>query len=80
MSYELLPCVQIASIERNVVHVFLLQRIFPHSPDRSMLVLDDLKCHKQAEFVLKLAESYSVSPRVPPHYTSILQPCDMGHK
>ncbi len=43
-----------------------------------MLLLDDFKCHKQPEFVSKLAEYNTVSPLVPPHYTSILEPCDVG--
>ena len=45
---------------------------------KSLLLLDDFKCHKQPTFDEKLSELNTERREVPPGYTSILQPCDMG--
>ena len=44
----------------------------------SMLLLDDFKCHKKESFVEKLEELNTKRCEVPPGYTPVLQPCDVG--
>ena len=44
----------------------------------SMLLLDDYVCHKQEQFVEKLSGVDTLLTLIPPGYTSVLQPCDVG--
>ena len=43
-----------------------------------MLLLDDYVCHKQDKFIDKLSEVNTLLSLIPPGYTSVLQPCDVG--
>ena len=45
---------------------------------KSILLLDDFKCHKQPAFDEKLSEVKTERKEVPPGYTPVLQPCDVG--
>ncbi len=44
----------------------------------SMLLLDDLTCHIQDVLLDEMKQSNSIVPIIPPGYTSVLQPCDVG--
>ncbi len=44
----------------------------------SGLLLDDFVCHKSQELKDKLNTDDSVLYLIPPHYTGLLQPCDIG--
>ncbi len=43
-----------------------------------MLLLDDLTCHKQDVLLDKVKQSNTIILIIPPGYTSVLQPCDVG--
>ena len=42
------------------------------------LSLDDFKCNHSENFTSLLEESNVRSYKIPPHYTALLQPCDVG--
>ena len=46
--------------------------------ERSGLLLDDFKCHRNSELVTKMDEANADRYMIPPHYTGLLQPCDVG--
>ena len=46
--------------------------------ERSGLLLDDFKCHRSAELQTKMDEANADRYMIPPHYTGLLQPCDVG--
>ena len=53
----------------------------PHIADctgQSALLLDDFVCHKSADISNALSEDNSMLLLIPPHYTGLLQPCDVG--
>ena len=45
---------------------------------RSGLLLDHFKCHRSAEFIETIRADNAHPYMIPPHYTGILQPCDVG--
>ena len=45
---------------------------------RSGLLLDDFKFHRTAEFFETMRAGNAHPYMIPPHYTGILQPCDVG--
>ena len=42
------------------------------------LLLDDFKCNQSESFILLLEESNVQNYKIPPHYTALLQPCNVG--
>ena len=44
----------------------------------SGLLLDDFVCHKSGELTQRLNSDNSLLYMIPPHYTGLLQPCDVG--
>ena len=42
------------------------------------MLLDDFKCHRSPEFQAKMDKANADRYMIPPHYTGLLQPCDVG--
>ena len=42
------------------------------------LILDDYICHKDAELMESMKQDNTICILIPPHYTAVLQPCDVG--
>ena len=44
----------------------------------SGLILDDFVCHKNSDLMESMKQDNTIRILIPPHYTAVLQPCDVG--
>ena len=54
------------------------KQYFAGDDGHSELVLDDLKFHRSSELMDVMLADNAHRYMIPPHYTTILQPCDIG--
>lgn len=73
-------CQEVAWMDAMNSPLWISRVWLPHVAEvnRSFLLLDDFACHKQPLYKQMLGDCGTRVEMIPPNYTNVLQPCDVG--